>query len=130
MSVNTDVLAVDVVVACNELLSCNLLVGKAIVAQVAVTEVMVPLRTVGVSAAVTNGDDDEAHLCKAVNAVHAARPALVHSLGLWTGIYILDKRIALCRVKVEWLLHYTVEVGNAVGSFHRETLGELVACSK
>ena len=51
-----NIVAVDETVACDELLCGNLLVCKAVVAQIAVTEVMVSLRTVRVSAAVAYCD--------------------------------------------------------------------------
>ena len=44
----TNILSIDKLVACNELLCRRFLVGKAVVAQVAVAEVVVPLRAVGV----------------------------------------------------------------------------------
>ena len=72
MSVDTYIVAVDKAVACNELLCCHLLVGKAVVAQIAVSEVMIPFRTVGMSASVADGYYNEAHLRQTVDTVHSA----------------------------------------------------------
>ena len=118
---------VDVVVACGELLDGRLLVGKAVVAQVTVAVVVVPLRTVGMAAAVTYRDDDESRLCQTVGTQVHARIGVRRGLDLRTRVYVVDDGVALRRVEVEGLVHHAIEVRHSVGGLHGEGLGELVS---
>ena len=62
VSPDADAIDVDERVALRQLLDRRLLVGEAVVAQVAVAVVVVPLRPLRVAAAVADLDDDEAEL--------------------------------------------------------------------
>ena len=59
---DADTVDVDVGMLVRELLDGGLLVGQAVVAQVAVAVVVVPLRPLRMSAAIADFDDDEAEL--------------------------------------------------------------------
>ena len=118
---------VNIVIPGSELLDGGFLVGKAVVAQVAVTVVVVPLRTVGVAAAVSHRDDDESCLCQAVGPDIHARIGVRRRLDLRTRVYVVDDGVALRRVEVEGLVHHAIEVRHSVGGLHGEGLGELVS---
>ena len=113
-------------VARGELLDRRLLVGQAVVAQVAVAVVVVPLRPLRVAAAVADLDDDEPEL-RERDVVAARVEGLGHALGLRPGIDVGDDRILPRRVEVERLVHHAVEIGDAVVGLDRERLGELEA---
>ena len=74
MTVDTNALDVDEAVTCCKLLCCNNLIFQAVVSQVTVAVVVIPLRAVGVTTAVTYGDYDEAQLRKAVSTNHRVIP--------------------------------------------------------
>ena len=121
--------AIDVnpFVAIGELLYGIFVVGEWVVAHIAVTEVVIPLRAVGVSAALTHRDYHKSGLCQAVGAYGHACEGVVYGFDLRTGIHIVDYRIGLGGVHIEGLEHHAVEVGDAVGGFYLKRLGELVA---
>ena len=114
-------------VACGELLCGDHLVFESVVAQISVAVVVVPLRAVGMTAAVADGNDDETYLRQTVDAVHVEAPRGVDGLGLGAGINIFDYGVSLRRVEVVGLVHHAVEVRNAVGGLDGKGLGKLVA---
>ena len=127
VTVDTHAGDVDERMACSQLLDGIFLVLQAVVAQVAVAEVVVPFGTVRVAAAVTHGDDDKADLGQAVLAGETAAPSLGVTLDLRTRIDVVDDRVGLGGVEVIGLVHITVEVRDAVGRLDLERGRELVA---
>ena len=82
-----------------------------------------------IAAAVSHLHHDEAELRQRdvlqVGGVLAER--LGHALGLRSGIDEGDDRILPARIEVERLEHHAVQIGDAVGRFHRERFGKLEA---
>ena len=107
---NTDAAQVDERVAGAELLDRVFLVLEAVVAEVAVAVVMVSFRPVRMAAAVADGDDDHTDLGETVDAGHAPGPGYVVGLDLRARIDVISYRIDLCRIEIEWLVHYAVKV--------------------
>ena len=64
MSVDTNPVEVDEVVAITELFEYGLLISQSIVTQVSIPVVVVPLGTVWITTTVTECNDDEAELSK------------------------------------------------------------------
>ncbi len=123
---DADAVDVDVGMAPRQLFDCRLLVGEAVVAQVAIAVVVVPLRARRVPAAIAHLDHHEAEL-RQRDVVVARVERLGHALGLRPGIDVGDDRILLLLVEVEGLVHHPVEVGHAIVGLDREGLGELEA---
>ena len=109
-----------------QLLDGVFLVFQAIVPEVPVAVVVVPLGTVGMTAAVTNGDNDHADLGQPVRAGEAGAPGDVVGLHLRAGIHIIGNGIYLGGVKVEGLVHGPVQVRDAVGRLHLEAFREFI----
>jgi len=103
------------------------LVFQPVIAQVAVTKVMVPFGAVGMASAVAHRDNNESHLGQAVQTVHGAAPALAGAFYLRAGIYVCDDGVFAFRVKIKRLVHYPVQVGDPVGGFHLDAFREFVS---
>jgi hypothetical protein len=80
-----------------------------------------------VSAAVAHGDDHEAQLGEAVDAVHAAGEGLVDGFRLGAGVHVGDDGVFAGRVEVEGFVHDAVEVGDAVVGLGLEGMREAVS---
>ena len=93
-----DFVDVDERVAGGELLDGGLLVREAVVAQVAVAVVVVPLRPLRMAAAVADLDDDEPEL-RERDVVAARIEVLRHAFGLRTRIDVGDDRYFFARSK-------------------------------
>ena len=77
--------------------SCSMadfLVGQSVVAKVAVSVVVIPLRSLRIAAAISDFDDDESDLSQRDSFV-SRRERLGHALGLRAGINERDDRILL-----------------------------------
>ncbi len=127
VAVDTHAVDVDEAVAGRELLDGGFLVGQTVIAQIAVTVVVVPLRAVGVAAAVTDGDYDESRLRQTVGAHGHAREGIGCGLDLRSRVDVVDDGVAFGRVEIERLVHYAVQIGHAVGGLDGECLGEFVS---
>ena len=75
---------------------------------------------------VAYGHDYEAQLGQTVDAVHPRCPEIFGGLYLRSGIDVFYDGVELGGVKVKRLVDDTPEVGDAVGGFGLEYLGELV----
>ena len=118
---------VDEGIAGGKLLDGCFLIGQTIVAEIAVAVVVIPFRTVGMSAAVADGDHYESGLCETVGAHRHAGERIVGGLDLRARIYIVDDGIGLLGIEIKRLVHDSVEIGHSVGCLDSEHFGELVA---
>ena len=130
MTVDTHAVDVDIVITSRQLLNSSLLIRQTVVTQVAVTVVVIPLRAVGVTTTVTYRNHDETSLCQAVGTNAHTGVWVVCRLHLRAWIYIINDWIVLCRVKVKWLVHHTIEIGNTISRLHGKGFWELVAVSQ
>ncbi len=110
-------------VLARQLLDGGLLVGQAVVAQVAVAVVVVPLAARRRAAAVAHLDDDEAELREPVRVGRRAE-RLADRLGLRARVDVGDDRVLLLRVEVVRLVHHARQVRHAVVGLHDERLGD------
>ena len=126
VAVYSDLVDVHVSALCRQLLKDVFVVSHRIVAHVTVTEVVIPFRAVGMPSPVAYGHDYEAQLGQTVDAVHPRCPEIFGGLYLRSGIDVFYDGVELGGVKVKRLVDDTPEVGDAVGGFGLEYLGELV----
>ena len=113
-----------------QLLDGCLMVGQRIVAQVLVTEIVVPLRATGVTASLTYTNNDETSLSQAVGTRRHTVVSPIRTFGLWAWIDIIDNRINHRTIKVVRLIHSAIKIGDTISCLYLEEFGELIAGSK
>ena len=123
---DADLVEVDELVACAELLDGVLLIGQRIIAHVAVAVAMIGERAERTAATMADFDHDEAEL-RELHERAAHTEAGGRAFGLRAGIHVRDDRILFRAVEVERLPHVAVQLRDAVGGLHRERLGVLEA---
>ena len=129
MAVDAHLVDVDEAIAVSQLFDGIFVVGERIVAQVAVAVVVVPLAARRMTATLTHADHYESCLSQTVGARCHASERIIGCLDLWSWIDIVDDRIDLGRIEVEWLVHGAPEVGDAIGCLDLEYLRELISLS-
>ena len=104
MSVYADTAEVNPRISGAELLDCIFLIFQTIVAEVAITVIMIPFRPVRVTAPVAHGYDNESELGQPVGSGKASAPLDVVGFHLRARINVIAYRIDLCGVEIEWLV--------------------------
>ena len=121
MAGDADALDIDPRIAARQLLDCGFLIGQAVVAQVAVAEVVIPLRPVRIAAAIAHFDHDEPEFRQRDVRVRGKTSASRFPSA--DPDNERDDRILLVGVEIERLVHDAVEIGQAVVGFHLERSG-------
>ena len=130
MSVYADTSQVNPRIFGTKLLDCIFLILKTIVAEVAITVIMIPFRPVRMTAPVAHGYDNESELGQPVGPGKSSTPLDVVGFHLRARINVIAYRIDLCGVEIEWLVDGAIQIGDAVGSLDGETLREFVSGSE
>src|SRR5437660_2139346 len=125
MAIDSGMVEIDPGIALGQLgHACNL-VGKRVIAHIAVVNIVIFLGTPGISHTV-DLDDNETQLRQRlrVAARRGKRPASNASL-LRPRIDVVDDRILLVGIKVRRTKHQPIEIGYAVAALHAEGDGRL-----
>ena len=126
MAEDPDPVDVDEGILGRQLLDAPLFIGQAVVSEIAIAVIMVPLGALGIAAAIADLDDDKAELGQH-GAGAPGDERLGHALGLGAGVDVGDDGIFAGGVEIVGLVHHTIDVGDAVVGLDFERFGILEA---
>src|SRR4051812_45979699 len=113
-----------------KLFNCCLFIRKTIIPQVSISVIMIPFRTVWISATIPYRNNNNSYLGNTVSTRVGSGERFIYCLGLRTGIYISNDRIFFGAVEVVRLIHNTIQVGYSIIRFYLNYLRELISGRK
>src|SRR5206468_13113881 len=123
-----DTIEVDELVLRRELLDRRDVIGKAVIAEVAVIIVVERLRAER-RAEVIELDHDESELGEGELLTAVLELPLTHAADLRSRVDVVDDRILLRRVELRRQVDDAIQIGNAVARLHIEYLRRLPTCA-